>query len=183
LVGRDKAVTSSRQRDREIPRNRWWQHGALKHRVLFQDQTLEPLESTAGFQAQLVAQSSAHLAVQRQRVGLTPGAVQREHQLAAQPLLQRLTGDQPFELCDQLSARAERKVGVGALHHSQRSQLPETADLALDLLNHGQVTQRRPTPQRQRIAQLPHRARRIPGGQHRTPIAQQPLKPRGVKLL
>ena len=49
-----------------------------------------------------------------ERLGLAAAAVQREHQLAAQVLAQRVLSHQRLELADELGVAAEREVGLDA---------------------------------------------------------------------
>ena len=65
-----------------------------------------------------------------ERLGLASRAVEREHQLAAQPLAQRVLGDQRLELADQLSVAAERELGVDAPLERQRGAAPRAAPIA-----------------------------------------------------
>src|SRR6478609_1763203 len=61
--------------------------------------------------------------------------------------------DEPFELGDELSARAELEVGVDPLLQGFQAELLEPADLALREALQLEVAERRAAPQRQRLAQ------------------------------
>ena len=50
-----------------------------------------------------------------ERLGLTPGAVEREHELAAQPLLKRMLRDEGLELGGQGAVTAELEVRLDPL--------------------------------------------------------------------
>jgi hypothetical protein len=88
-----------------------------------------------------------------QRVGLPAAAIQREHQLTAQPLPEHVLGDQRFELRYQLVVAAGRQVGVDAVLERRQPQLLQPGDLALGQRHALQLGQRLPPPQRQRITQ------------------------------
>ena len=65
---------------------------------------------------ELVDERRASLPVGAERVGLAAGAVEREHQLTAEALSQRMLGDQDFELADQVLVPAEAEVAVDPVH-------------------------------------------------------------------
>ena len=56
--------------------------------------------------------------VDGERVSLAPGAVEREHELTAKALAQRLGADQGLELSDELRVAPEREVGLDPLLES-----------------------------------------------------------------
>src|SRR4029077_7873774 len=69
------------------------------------------------------------LAIRGQRVGLPPSAVEREHELTAQPLAQRVLRDESLCLRDERRGPAEREVGVDAVLERSESQLLEPLDV------------------------------------------------------
>ena len=98
-------------------------------------------------------------AVGGQRVRLPVRAVEREHELAAEPFRQRVLGNQDLELADELARAAEGELGVDAVLKRREAKLLEPADLALSPRLVGELDQRRAAPQRER---LPQRFRRRP---------------------
>ena len=88
-----------------------------------------------------------------QRVRLPPAAVEREHQLSAQALAERVRGDERLELGDELVVAAERQVAVDALLERAQAQLLEAGDLALRERLVVQVRQRLAAPERERLEQ------------------------------
>ena len=86
--------------------------GARKRLVLGEDRLLELLELRAGLEAELGDERLARVRVRVERVRLTPGAVEREHQLCAQPLAQRVRSNERRELADQLRVPPAGEVGV-----------------------------------------------------------------------
>src|SRR6185369_10076451 len=78
--------------------------------VLPQHRLLQLPQLRAGLDAELVHVQLARLAVELERVGLPPGAVQREHQERAWTLTQRLARDQLLELRNDRLARLDRRV-------------------------------------------------------------------------
>jgi hypothetical protein len=59
--------------------------------------------------------SSATQRVDRERVRLATGPVQREHELPPEPLPQRMVGDQRLELRHELAVMAVREIGRDAV--------------------------------------------------------------------
>ncbi len=78
----------------------------------------------ARLDAELLDEPAAGRLVDLQRVGLAAGAVEGEHELAAQALLQRVLGGERFQLADQLGVLAEREVGLDPLCQAVQAQPP-----------------------------------------------------------
>ena len=100
--------------------------------------------------------------VRVERLGLAPGAVEGEHQLTSEPLAQRVNPDQPLELSDHRAVAAEREVDVDPLLDRGHAELLEAGDLRLRERLVGEVRQRRPAPQVERLAKSLGCARRVP---------------------
>ena len=115
-----------------------------------------------------------------QRVRLPTTAIQRQHQLAPQPLTKPIRGNQRLQLRHQLVMAARRQVGVDPILQRRQPQLLQTGDLALRERLPLQIGQRLPPPQRQRITQP---GRPITGIVPRTRPLDQRLKPRHVDLI
>ena len=144
---------------------------------LLEHQPLEPPQLLARLEPELVGEEGARVAVGGERVGLAPAAVEREHQLAAQALAQRVRGDELLQLGDELGVAAEREVGLDApLEHGEpllAQPLRLVARQALEL----EPLQRLAAPQRERLAQQLGRR----GGVARQPrlrARRQPLEAR-----
>ena len=103
------------------------------------------------------ASRSPRLAVGLERLGLAPAAVEREHQLAGEPLARRVLGDEPPQLADDLGVAAGGEVGLDAQLERGQPLLLEPRDLGLRERLERQVGERRPAPQRERLAQQPRR--------------------------
>ena len=144
---------------------------------------LQPPQLLARLEPQLVGEEAARVAVDRQRVGLAPRAVEREHELRAQALAQRVRRHQLLQLGDQLGVAAVREVGLDPPLEHGEPPLPEPLDLggrrALEL----DAVQRLAAPQRQRVAvallggqALEQRGVEVLGRQH------VPVRPRGDRV-
>ena len=66
--------------------------GGVERGVLSEDRVVQLAQRGAGLHPQLVDEQPACLAVQRQRLGFAPAAIQREHPRGAQALAQRVLG-------------------------------------------------------------------------------------------
>ena len=89
--------------------------------VLAQDRCLELSELGPRVETELLDERLAGIAVRGERVGLASGAVEREHELPAWPLAQRLRLDERLELGDELGVACEREVGVDPLLERDRA--------------------------------------------------------------
>ena len=106
-----------------------------------------------GVDAELVDQRPAGVVERRERVRLAAGVVEREHQLRAEPLAQRMAGDLRLELADQLGAAAQREIGLDPVLERRQPLLLEPRDLRLRERLVGHVGQRRAAPDRERLPQ------------------------------
>ena len=68
-------------------------------------------QPVAGLDAELLDERAPRLLVGLERLRLAAGAVEAEHQLAPQPLPQRVLVDQRLELADELGVSAAGEVG------------------------------------------------------------------------
>ena len=103
-----------------------------------------------------------------QRLGLATRAKQGDHQLTAQPLSQRLVGDERLQRTDELRVPTSREIRVDPRLESHELQLLQTRDLALDTAFVREVGERRPAPEPERLAQL------LAGGPARAELLAQP---------
>jgi hypothetical protein len=83
---------------------------------------------------------------------LAPGAIEREHQLGAQALSQRLAGDQRLELADELAMPSVREIQVDHRFGGGEPQLLQAPDLGRGERLVRDVGQRRSAPERERVA-------------------------------
>ena len=83
--------------------------------VLGEDGPLEAAQLLARLQPELLVEKAAAGLVDGQRVGLPAGAVEGEHELATEPLAQRVLLDELLELGHELRVASELEVGVDPL--------------------------------------------------------------------
>jgi hypothetical protein len=121
---------------------------------------VDRLELVGWVDAQLLGEPRAQPLVGGEGVGLPPRPGERAHQLAVEPLLARVFGDELVQLGDQVVAGAHGEVGLDAVLDGAQAQRLEPDGGRLGEARSGRVGQRRPAPQRER---LPQRRRRLPG--------------------
>ena len=148
-----------------------------------EDLGLELAQLRARLEPQLVAHLPSAVAVGLQRLGLPPAAVEREHELAAYALAQRVLAHERLELADHLRVAAERQVCVDALLDGDQAQLVEPRDLLLGERLVGEVRQRRAAPQRQPLAQPLRRAIRLARGERALAGVHRPLEALHVDIV
>ena len=84
----------------------------VQRRVLGEHRGVQPPHRLARVDAELTGQQVADPSVGGQRVGLQAGPVQRQHELAVQPLPQRMLRGQLLQLGGQRVVPAQRQVRV-----------------------------------------------------------------------
>ncbi len=147
--------------------------------VLSEDRGLELLELGAGLETELLGERRARRAIRGERVGLTPRAVEREHQQLAQPLPQRELADERLQLRDHVGGGAQLDFGRDPLLDGHGAELVEAPRLGLRPLLEGELGQRRAAPEVERARE--QRAA-LPRG--RDPcVGEHPLEAPGVELL
>ena len=106
-----------------------------------------------GLDPELLDQRRARGLVDGERIGLAPRAIEGEHELPAQSLAQWVLGGERLELADELGVLARCEIGVDPLLQRAEAQLLELRRVRLRERLVGEVGQRRPAPQRERLAQ------------------------------
>ncbi|HKH04261.1 MAG TPA: hypothetical protein VKA65_03790 [Acidimicrobiales bacterium] len=100
--------------------------------ILAEDRHLQRLQLGPGVDAQLLGEGGPGLAERGEGVGLAAGPVQGQHQLAPQPLAQRLLLDQRRQLAGQLAVAPEGEVGLDAVLEGRPAQLLQPPSLELE---------------------------------------------------
>ena len=148
-----------------------------RHDPVIEDVPLELLELRRRFEAEVVRQPPARVGVRGERVGLAATAVEREHELRAQRLAQRVVGHERLQLADHVRLAAEREVGVDPRSHAHQAQVIEALGLADGELLVADVLQRRAPPEAERVGQQPARGRVIAAGERVAALGGQSLEP------
>ena len=122
---------------------------------MVQDLSLETLECGAGIDPELVDEPCAGLLEGLKRVCLSSGAIEREHQLSAHSLAERVIDDEALELGDDLSVPAELELGIDLLLDHRESELFEPQSLRGRKLFIAKVRQRLAAEEDERLTELP----------------------------
>jgi hypothetical protein len=121
-------------------------------RILAQDRLVQLAQLGPGLDADLLDQCRSRLPVGVQRLRLAPRAVQREHPLGVKPFAQRLARDQGLELAEDLAMASRRHVAFDRALGRRQVQLLEAADLGVRERLVGDIGERCPAPERERLA-------------------------------
>ena len=110
---------------------------------------------------ELVGEREPGRPIDLERFRLAAAAVEREHQLAAQPLAQRMARDELLQLADEHRVPSELELGVDPLLLRRHPQLVQARGLEPGELLLLEVGERRPVPEVERLAQQPRPRRRL----------------------
>ena len=164
------APGESHHRRRELGRNRHPRQGPrrpgrrrrrIERRVLPEDGRFQVPQLPAGINPQLPDERAAQPVECGQRIGLTATAIERQHEVGPDVLIQRIIGHHPLQLRHQgdMLSGGEPGSEPGPLHlYVQEIQ---TFRLLLQPGQAGEVSQRPPAPERQRGLEAQRVAERI----------------------
>ena len=147
--------------------------------IFFEDRGLEIANHRRRLQAELFAQSVPVLVRGAQRFGLPARPVQREHQLAAEALAQRMVHKQRFELSHDLIVVADRQLGFDLRLGRDDPQLVEPDRFWADPLGVGELDERGTAPLGQRRLERVQRRVGI-GFEEGVPVGELALETSGV---
>src|SRR5262249_39835720 len=91
--------------------------------------------------------------VRLERFSLPARAVEGEHELPAEPLRERILGDQRLELTHDLRVTPELELGLDQFLARGGAQLFHAGDLDLGERLVGEIRERRTAPERERLAE------------------------------
>ena len=130
-----------------------------------QDGRLQVAQLPRRLDAEAADQRLAGRAVGLERVRLAAGAVEGEHELAAEPLTERVLPHERLELAGDLGVPPEGEVGVDALAEAAEAEVVEPGDLGLGEALVADVGERRAAPQAERVPQRLRGLVRLAGGE------------------
>ena len=153
---------------------------SVELRILVEDRPFEASQRRPGLDSELLDERLPRRPIGRQRVGLPARAIEREHQLAAKSLAQRVLGDKCFELGNELGVRdrAARSASIRSSSASSRSS-SSRRDLGLRPRLEREIDERRPSPQRESLVQPVARNRRLRPSR----LVEEPLEPVRVQAV
>ena len=118
---------------------------------MVEDGSLEALELIVRLEPELLVQQPPARAVGLESVCLAAAPVQREHELASQPLAQRMSRHERLELGNELRRSTHCQVRVDPILDRSEPELVESRDLALCEVLVGKVGERASSPQSERL--------------------------------
>ena len=134
-----------------MPRATAGSGGEVESGIMTQDRLLEPPQLLARLEAKLIRELAAGRAVGLEGLRLPAGAIEREHQLGAQALPQRVLRHERLQLADELGMPPGGEIGFDALLERRQPELLEPRDLGLGERLVGQVGERGAAPERERL--------------------------------
>ena len=101
------------------------------------------------------AEHLAAFLVHVERLGLSPGAIERKHELRAQPLTERMLGDERAELADERRVVSQLELGLDPLLLRFEPELVEPRDLGLGEVRVPELRQSGASPECERLVEHP----------------------------
>ena len=125
----------------------------VEPRILHENVPLEALERPAGVDPELVDERPTRLLIDLERLRLAPAAVEREHQLRGEPLMESVRRAELLELTDELAVAPAGEVGFDPLLERRKPQLLEPRCRHQGERLEQEVGERRATPEGKRLPQ------------------------------
>src|SRR5205814_7358323 len=113
----------------------------------------EPLQSRRRLEPEILVERLPRSPVRFERVRLPARAIERQHQLRAERLAQRMLGDEVLQLADELAVAAERELRLVSLLECRKPDLLEALDRGAGERLVGEVGERRAAPEAERLPQ------------------------------
>ena len=114
-----------------------------------------------------------------ERLRLPPGAVEGDHQLAAQALVERVVDHELLELGHELRAAAELELGLEAPLRDREAQVAQALDDRPGERLEREIGERLAPPQRERLPVERDGRRGVAGGERRAGGVREALEDRG----
>jgi len=157
--------------------------GRCQRLVVLEDLTFELLQRLARLEAELLGERATPLLVDLQRLGLPARAVEREHELATEPLPERVLRDERPELDDRLGVTRKGERGFDSFLARCQSKLLKARDLLLREGRVREVGECRPAPEPECSVEDICGSRWLARGKRASAILEQPRELRCVELV
>src|SRR5262245_34820170 len=154
-----------------------------ERRLVHEDRRFHLAQLTAGLETQLFDEYLPRVLICSKCVGLSTGAVQREHELTPEALAVRIACDECFELRQQLDVPTQRELRLDAVFGGSEARLLETGDLEARPRLVRQVGDRRLAPERERNSEQHRGAGHTALGPERARRRNEALEPEEVDVL
>ena len=141
---------------------------------------MQAAQRFSGIDAQIVGEQVAGTPVGGERVALPAAAIQRQHELAVQPLPQGMVGGQLLQFGSEGVVAVQGQVGVDPGLEGGQPQFLQAGRFGADECVVGQVSEYRAAPPGQRLAQRPSSLCVPARFQRRPPGGEAIFKPRRV---
>ena len=150
--------------------------------IVEHDLFLDPADPGRWFEPQLVREVLPVGAERAERVALPTREMQRQHQMAGQPLSRRVLTHQALQLPDDFACPPGAQVGIDAILDRGEAELFEASDLRFGERFVHELLEGVPAPQTERFIEHQRRRRRI-RVQQRPTLGVQTLEPDGVDVV
>jgi hypothetical protein len=147
---------------------------------LREDVAFELPQRASRFEAELLGKQPSPVLIGLERLRVAAGPVESEHQLSPRPFSQRVLGHEALELADQVGVAPQREVGLDPFLERPEAQLSQPCDFGPGERLVGELVQRPPAPQTQRVPQHPGGLCGLAGGERPSPLVEQRLEPARV---
>ena len=121
---------------------------------MLENASLQRAKRRAGLEPELLGEPPTGGGERLERRRLAPGTVKRQGECSEEPLAERMLGHEPFELGHELGAEAAREVGLHPVLERRDAPILQVAGRSGSEWLGQHVRQRRPVPQRERVARL-----------------------------
>jgi hypothetical protein len=160
-----------------------YERGKAERRVLAQDRALQRAQLRARLEPEFLDEQAPSFAVSVERVRLPPGAVQRQHQLGAKTLLQRVFGDESLELADKLGVATKSEIGLDPRLDGNDPQVLETRNLGLSERLEREVGECRSAPEVEAVVEESGCRGGVTDRDRPSALVEQPLEAVRVELV
>ena len=144
--------------------------------ILLQDRLLRVAQRASGLDAEPVDERPASVLIGVECLCLSARAVEREHQLGAESLPERMPSDEGLELGRQRGVSTECEVGVDAILEHPEAALLESGDLGLREFRVREVCESRTAPERKCLPKEPRSGFRLTRFQLEPPGVRKPVE-------